>query len=512
MSTQNSTEAEKTSLNSASSNNLEIKSQDLSHIDLTLSYDEKNAKVEEIAIKYGVNHKKLMWKIDICVVPPFCLLYFLAFLDRVNMSNAKVYGMEKALGLEGNQFATALTVFFIPYIIFEVLSNHMLKFVKPHTWLSILILLFGVVTICVAYSKNFAGLVVCRLFLGIFEAGSFPAIFYILANFYSAGESLKRFSFFFNCTCLAGGCAGALAFRIHDLDGVHGLESWQWIFIIEGAMTAGLSIPLYFSIADFPEEARFLKQNERDFLKKKLEVYAGNSGFEIKQTWSDIGKVFKEPMMYICAVAYFCLVVPSYSYAFFAPTIIKELGYTAMNAQSHSIYPWLATMGFSGLLAVFSDYFKHRTIFALFASATSIAGLSIVFAATNSNARYAGCFLANMGLYSCMPILICWMSLNFSGHTRKSVGTAFVVGFGNIGGIVASYIFPNSDAPRYRHGISICIGLSSAAFVVILSYTCYLMWFSKKKSTDTYKAKWNALDERDQIMSGDLNPDSKYFY
>lgn len=479
-------------------------------IDLKLPDSEKKAIVDSLAEKMGINQSKLMRKIDLWVVPPFALLYFLAFLDRVNISNAKVYGMEAALNLHGNQFATALTVFFAPYIVFEVVSNYMLKIVKPHQWLSCLILLFGVVTICMAYAKDFGGLVTCRVFLGIFEAGTFPAIFYILANFYTAGESLRRFAFFFNCTCLAGGCAGALAFRINDLDGVHGLEAWQWIYIIEGAFTAGLAFFLYFLITDFPEEARFLDDNERNFLKKKLEVYAGNSGFDIKQTWGDIAKVFKEPALYICACTYFCLVVPAYSYAYFAPTIINQMGYTAMEAQRHSIYPWLATMGFSMMLAFSSDFVKHRVSFAVFAGIVTIAGLIMILASESANVRYAGCFLTAMGCYSCMPILICWMSLNFAGHTRKSVATAFVVGFGNIGGIVASFIYPNQDGPKYVKGLSIGIALTAVAVCLLCVYAAYLTFINKKKQSTDYLQKWEQNDEREKIMKGDLNPDFKY--
>lgn len=481
--------------------------------DLKLTIEEKKAKIDRLAEEHGINQKKLMWKIDVCVIPPFCLLYFLAFLDRVNISNAKVYGIEKSLHLEGNQFATALTVFFVFYIVFEVLSNYLIKIIKPHTWLSCMIFLFGLVTLLVAYSRNFGGLVVCRLFLGIFEAGSFPAIFYIIANFYTPGESLRRFSFFFNCTCLAGGCAGALAYRIHDLNGKHGLASWQWIYIIEGAFTMGLAIPLFFAVSDFPEEARFLNDNERSFLKKKLEYYQGNSGFEVKQTWSDIGTVFKEPMLYICALCYFALVVPSYSYAFFAPTVISELGYTAMEAQRHSIYPWLATMGYSFALAISSDYTRIRLPYAAIACATAIAGLAMVFGCVDSpNARYAGCFLTAMGLYSCMPILICWMSLNFSSHSRKSVGTAFVIGFGNLGGIIASFIFPNNEAPQYKKGFGICIAFACLAMFTLLLYFSYLMTRNHQKETDSYKQKWDALDERTKIVKGDVNPDFHYWY
>ncbi|TID13527.1 hypothetical protein CANINC_004885 [Pichia inconspicua] len=478
-----------------------------------LTEEEKSALVEQLATEYGVNQKKLMWKVDLNVVPPFCLLYFLAFLDRVNISNAKIYGMEEDLHLTSNQFSAALTVFFVPYILFEVLSNYTLKIVKPHIWLATLILLFGVVTICMAYSRNYGGLIVCRLFLGIFEAGTFPSIFYIMANYYCQRESQRRFSFFFSCTCLAGGCAGALAYRINDLNGKHGLASWQWIYIIEGSFTAGLAGFLYFFIPDFPEESRFLKQNERDFLKKKLEIYSGNSGFEIKQTWSDVLEVMKEPAIYICALTYFAFIIPAYSYAFFAPSIIKQLGYTAMSAQSHSIYPWLASMGFSILTAFVSDHFYIRVPFAVASGIISIVGFAVVIGIPhNANAKYGGLFLLASGLYTAMPILICWVSLNFSGHTRKSVGTAFVIGVGNTGGIVASFLFPNNDAPKYTMGLSVGLAFTAFAIVLLLVYCGYLMYMNKKKQSEAYKIAWDQNSEREKIMKGDLNPDFRYLY
>lgn len=481
-----------------------------SHV-LALPDDIKDEKVDQLSKEMGINHKKLMWKIDLCVVPPFCLLYFLAFLDRVNISNAKVYGIEQSLGLHGQQFNTALTVFFVPYVIFEIASNYLLKIIKPHTWLACMIFLFGIVTICLAYSHSFGGLVVCRFLLGVFEAGSFPSIFYIMGNFYTTNESQRRFSVFFSCTCLAGGCAGAIAYRLNDLNGVHGLLSWQWIYIVEGAITAGLSVLLFFIVPDFPEEARFLNANERIFLKRKLEVYTGNSGFEVKQTWKDVGKVMKEPLIYIAAIAYFSLIVPAYSYAYFAPSIIKEMGYTAMAAQAHSIYPWLASLGFSIMLAFVADRTKLRCPYTIFCSAVAIAGLAMVMCGKdNTNLKYGGCFLVALGLYSSMPVLICWMTLNFAGHIRKSVGTGFVIGFGNIGGIVSSFIFPNSEAPRYRKGLGICLGFSALAIVFTLLYAFVLIIYSKQKRSNSYKEKWDSLTEREKIMRGDLNPEFRY--
>lgn len=480
---------------------------------LALSTEEKKAKVAELAAEMGINHTKLMWKLDIGVVIPFMIFYFLCFIDRVNISNAKVYGMTTDLGLTSNQFSAALTVFFVPYIFFEVLSNYILKFVKPHLWLSSMIFLFGIVTIAMAFSRNYGGLITCRLFLGIFEAGSFPSIFYIMSNFYSSHESQKRFSFFFGATCLAGGCAGALAYRIHDLDGVHGLSSWQWIFVIEGAFTAGLAFILYFLIPDFPEEARFLNANERAFLKKKLAIFAGESGFEIKQTWSDVLQVFKEPAIYICAVCYFSFIIPAYSYAFFAPTIIKDLGYVSWEAQRHSIYPWLASMGFSILVACFSDYFVHRLAFGVFACLVAAAGyIMVIVDSASTQVKYGGLFLIACGTYTAMPVLICWFALNFNGHIRKSVGTAFIIGFGNIGGIVSSFLFPTKDSPKFTMGLGVGLAFSFFGMILMVVYFFYLQYMNKQKTKLSYVQKWETLDDRAKLMAGDLNPDFKYLY
>ena len=479
---------------------------------LALSDDEKDKEIEKMATEMGINHKKLMMKIDFFVVPPFILLYFLAFLDRVNISNAKVYGMEDELGLHGNQFNTALTIFFVPYVFFEVLSNYLMKIVSPHLWLGTMIFLFGIAGMCQAFIKNYSGLIACRFFLGVFESGSFPALFYLLSSYYCKRESQRRFSFFFSCTCLAGGCAGAIAFRIHDLDGVRGYSSWQWIFLIEGAITAFLAIFLYFAIADFPEQARFLNDNERKFLKRKLEYDAGKSAFEVNMNWRDILGFYKLPQAYLTALCYFALVIPSYGYAYFAPTIIKYLGYTSWSANEHSIYPWILAWGFTCILSIASDKARLRLPFALFSCIIAIVGFAMVMASEDYKVKYAGCFLAVTGLYSAMPAVVCLFSLNFAGHRNKSVGTSTIVGFGNIGGIISPWLFPNTDAPNYHTGMVVSIFFVALSFVVTCLYTLYTVRMNKLKQTPDYREKWALKDERTKLIDGDLNPDFKYMY
>lgn len=162
-----------------------------------LSIKEQYERIEILAQKYNINHKKLMWKCDLRIVPAICILYLLAFLDRVNISNANVYGMSEDLNLVGHQYNTALTIFFVPYILCEVPSNYLLKRFKPHLWLSLCMVLFGAVTIAQGFVQNFGGLVTTRWFLGMCEAGMFPGCFYLLSMWYRRDEAQKRYSFFF---------------------------------------------------------------------------------------------------------------------------------------------------------------------------------------------------------------------------------------------------------------------------------------------------------------------------
>ncbi|KAG7661932.1 uncharacterized protein J8A68_004535 [[Candida] subhashii] len=471
-------------------------------------------RVDALAKEYGINQKKLMWKIDFWVVPPFCLLYFLSFLDRVNIGNANLYGLSNDLNLVGDQYNIALLVFFVPYIFFEVIANYLMKIITPHILLSGVVLAFGAISIGIGFVKNFGGLIACRFFIGVTEAATFPSIFYLLSTYYSKSEAQRRFSAFFSCTVLAGAASGAIAYRIDDLDGVHGIESWRWIFIIEGAITCGCAVILFFSIADFPEQARFLNENERIFIKTKLEILSGSaSAFEIKNRVSDVVTCFKDLLIWLPALSYFGLIIPSYGYAYFSPAIIRELGYTAVSAQQHTVYPYLCAFGLMNGSAYLSDRMGKRLPYAIFCSIVAIAGLSMVLAATdNPSVRYTGCFFACSGLFSAMPLVVCWAAINFGSHIRKSVGTAWQIGFGNIGGIIATYIYLGTDAPYYKKGLGVSLGgvVFSIICTNIYFFFCYRM--NKIKKTETYQQEFAALSERDQIMAGDRNPKFTYLY
>lgn len=174
---------------------------------------------------------RLLAKIDFRIIPALCVLYLLAFLDRVNIANARLFNLEEDLGMNPDslQYSTAVVIFFVPYVLFEIPSNVLLKRFKPSVWLSGCMFMFGLMLVVQGLVQNYAGLLTVRFFLGLFETGMFPGCFYLIGMWYRRSEAQKRYSFFFSSTTLAGAFGGLLAAAIGKMQGIRGYSGWRWV-------------------------------------------------------------------------------------------------------------------------------------------------------------------------------------------------------------------------------------------------------------------------------------------
>ncbi|KAF2184415.1 MFS general substrate transporter [Zopfia rhizophila CBS 207.26] len=453
--------------------------------------------------------KRLVYRIDLHVIPWLCIMYLLAFLDRVNIANANVFGLSEELHINtGNKYNTALVIFFVPYVLFEIPSNVLLKKFKPRVWLSICMFGFGFVTVCQGLAQNYSGILATRFFLGLFETGMFPGAFYLIGMWYRRHEAQRRYTFFFSSTTLAGAFGGLLASAIGKMDGMRGYRGWRWIFILEGVLTCVVSFFFYFLLPNFPEEAKWLSEDERAYIKARLQQDQGKSAAERAITVRDVGQVFKDPKVIVGGFMYFGLIVPAYGYAYFSPSIIRSYGYSPIQTQLHSVPPWAAAFGFAMTVAYFSDRFRHRFLFAILPICVCIAGFGILIAVHNHReVQYAALFLVAMGAYTAMPVIVCWFNMNLGGHHRRAVGTAWQVGFGNIGGIIAVYAFLAKDAPKYITGYSICIAFVSLSALSCLMYFIMCRWQNNNRGKSVRDV---GLTEYEKTELGDMNPDYRY--
>ncbi|KAH8162348.1 hypothetical protein CIB48_g5896 [Xylaria polymorpha] len=250
----------------------------------------------------GVEEQKLVRKLDLHLIPLVMLLYTFSFLDRVNIGNARLYGLEKDLGLMGNQFQIAVSILFVTYIIFEVPSNLVLKPIGPRRWLAFIVLVWGVIALATGFVHNFGSLLALRVLLGAFEAGLFPGLNVYLTFFYTKRELALRVGYLFVSAAIAGALGGLLAYGIGHLDGVRGMSGWRWIMIIEGIPTIILGFLVLLFLPDDPEHAQFLTPEEKKLVAARHQRQYGYTKSAQQFDKKDMMKAFKDWKVWVFCV------------------------------------------------------------------------------------------------------------------------------------------------------------------------------------------------------------------
>ncbi|KAF2127679.1 high-affinity nicotinic acid transporter [Dothidotthia symphoricarpi CBS 119687] len=406
--------------------------------------------------------KRLLRRLDWHIIPFMSLIYLLCFLDRTNIGNARLDHLEQDLKLHGIQYNNCLAILFPFYIAAEIPSNIMMKRTRPSVWLTFIMFFWSLAMICQGFVSNYSGLMATRVFLGVFEGGLFPGVNYYITQWYVRNECGFRMAMFFSAATLAGAFGGILARGIAEMSGVGGRAAWAWIFILEGILSILVSMSAYWYIHDYPATARFLTDKERNEVQRRLQADQGHlsNEFNMKYVWQAI-KDWKIYIHMLICMAGFC---PIYSFALFLPTIIKNMGYTANEAQLMSVPPYVCACFFTIAASWYADRVGKRGIFLMTFQLIAIAGFSMLAATAKPSVQYAGTVLAAIGIYPQIPLGMAWNSSNIGGSLKRGTGIAMQVMGGNCGGIIASYVYLSRDGPRFITGHSILIGFISMAF------------------------------------------------
>ncbi|KAJ7583023.1 MFS general substrate transporter [Mycena floridula] len=417
-----------------------------------------------------VDEKRLLRKLDLRILPIITLLYLLSFLDRTNIGNAKLAGLTADLHLIGLQYNACAAIFFIPYCFFEVPSNLVLKLFKPARWLAFIMTTWGIIMICMAFVKKYDDLLAARFFLGMSEAGLLPGATFYLSQWYPRRALGQRLALFISASTASGAFGGVLAFGIQHMEGIRGLGGWSWIFLLEGILTVICAVLGLFFLPDYPECTTFLNNDERDWLVSRLkEDAAGLSNkFELSLLWKALG----DYKSYLLALNFLFIVIPTYCFALFLPSIINGLGFTAAKAQAMSSPPYILSCIVTMLVGKYSDKTGLRGPFILGINVLGIIGYSVLYATKTPVAGYVASFIACSGLFANIASIISWAASNTGGDVKRSVVLAMVIGLGNLGGIASSFVFRPQDAPRYHLGHATCIGCLCASFVL----TAFMSW------------------------------------
>lgn len=270
---------------------------------------------------------KLYRKVDYRIMPILSLLYLLSFMDRGNIGNARIEGLEAELNMNSQQFNTTLSCFFITYCLCEVPANLIMKkFRRPSHWLGLVTTTWAIVMTLMGVVQSYGGLLAARLALGVAEAGLFPGVILYLSIWYPRHRSQSRVAFFFGAATLAGAFSGLLAYGIGFMSGVGGYAGWRWIFILEGLATFVAGIASFWAISDYPQDCKWLTKEEADWLIYKKAIDSGVHGETEEVSWTYVRQALTSWQTYLAVLYYFGVVVPLYAISLISPTLITAFG------------------------------------------------------------------------------------------------------------------------------------------------------------------------------------------
>ncbi|SPO04341.1 related to putative tartrate transporter [Cephalotrichum gorgonifer] len=419
-------------------------------------------------------HRRISRKADMRLLPLVVLLYALSLIDRTNLAGARISGIDAALGLNlGNRYSVVLSIFYIGYVLFELPSNIVLKKAGAPLWLSILALLFGVITLGIGFAKNYATLVALRILLGTLEAGLFPGCLYLMAAWYPRYELQKRVAIFFTGATLLSSFANILSYGLTQIADEPEINGWEYIFIVQGAITIGIAIINFIFLPEFPESKRgnkFLSADEKEALVSRLISERGDAESG-KVTWKVVKDVCLAWHTWTVGFVYIGGSCSLYSFLFFLPVILRNsFGFTTVMAFCLSAPPAAFSVFYSLAMSWFADRVHQRGVFVISNSVVAVAGLALTGFLNPPAGRYVGTFLGMGGSTALVSSALAWGQNNVRLDSRRSVLTVTQAVFAAIGGIYSAQVFRQQDAPDYTPGI-IATGalLLFNAFLSILS-------------------------------------------
>ncbi|KAL4962495.1 allantoate permease family MFS transporter [Aspergillus stella-maris] len=451
--------------------------------------------------------KKLIRKMDYYILPFVVLLYLFSFLDRVNIGNARLYGLEEDLGLVGDQYQVAVSILFVTYCLFEVPSNLVIKKLTPSRYIAAISVIWGIIATLTGIVQDYGGLIACRVLLGVVEAGLFPGLMTYLTMFYSKRELALRTGYLFSSAALAGACGGLLAYGIGFMDGVAGLKGWRWIMIIEGMPTVLIGVATWFLLADDPETAYYLNSEERALVVKCRSRHFGSTASAQKFHWADVKEGAMDWRIYAFCIAQFGVDTMLYGYSTFLPTIINGLGnWSTPEVQALTI-PCYALGAIAYLIVAWlSDRTQRRAIFTCIFAAISVVGYGVLISDSGSGVHYFGALLVALGLYVAVGLPLAWLPTTLPRYGKRTFATGLQLTFGNVSGVMSPFLYKTTEGPRYVRGNAVTLGLVGFAGIVYGLMWVYYEWKNKQRDRGLEDAKIEGMSDEQIEEMGDMSP------
>lgn len=409
-------------------------------------------------------------KLRTTILPVVFLLFFVAYLDRINIGFAALT-MNKELGISRQQFGLLAGIFFLGYFFFEIPSNLLLHRIGARVWIARILVSWGMVAALTGLAQTVSQIYILRLLLGAAEAGFFPGIILYFTYWFPQREQARAVALFMAAIPLGNIVGAPISGLI--LDHVHWLHmsGWRWLLILQGLPAILGGVLTYLFLLNGPAEAKFLTPDEKGWLSAELaREREQHSGEEMTAT-----QALRHGRVWHLAAIYFTMVVASYAMTFWMPQAIQELAQGRLNTSIGILVmiPHLVGLMAMVLVSRNSDRTRERRYHAAIPQIIgALALLVMAGAATGSLAAAVALWaLLAAGIYSAYGPFWSFPGQFLSGVSAASA-IALINSVGNLGGFVGPYtIGAISRRTGSLNGGLACAGISlllSAGFVLLL--------------------------------------------
>jgi sugar phosphate permease len=446
----------------------------------TFVADERDVLEEEWA-------RSIRLKVDLRLCSIAGILCSLNLLDSGVISSASVTSMLSDLELDvGNRYSVSIFIFTIASIAFQLPSTIAVRTFGPRIWFAFITFCFGIITLCTAFVQTWRQMIALRILLGIAMSGVYPGLTVLISAWYTRKEQQLRFAFMQSgeVTVLASG--GIVNFGLNQLNGKGGIKGWQYMFIVQGSITAFIGIITYWWMVDFPENSHrsfhFLSKSESEVASLRIQNDRGDVEPD-PFAWNKVLVHAKDLKVYGFCVLYFLQNVVSTSLSYFLPIILQGgMGFSTNKSILLSAPPYYYAVIPAILSSLVGDKFQLRGPIIIFNCITLIVGFCMLGFTDQVTVRYIGTYLATGAYVANWAAMATYQANNIVGQWKRVFTAAAVTALNGAGGIAGSFIVRQQESPRYMTAIWISIGSHIMIIGVVGLFTVYFYTANKRQS------------------------------
>ncbi len=413
-----------------------------------------------------------MRRVALRVVPFLCLLYTIAFIDRINVGFAAL-SMSADLGLSPTAFGFGAGLFFIGYFLFEVPSNLILERVGARRWIARVMITWGIVSTCFAFVTGPNSFYALRFLLGIAEAGFFPGVILYLTYWFPKRYRGRVTAGFMVAIPIASFIAAPLSGVLLQLNGL-GLKSWQWMFILEGIPSVLLGFVVLRFLTDRPSQAGWLTAEQRAWLTNEMDAEHAEAAQAAGGHDHGLGEVLRSLLSWNVlrlALIYFGLTTGLYGIELWLPQIVKSFGLSNIEVGLVASIPYAAAIATMFLWAGYSDRSGDRLAHVALACGIGCIGMGVAAAVTGHPVGTMVCLsVAIAGVMAARPPF--WtLPTGFLSGRKAAAGIAAINSIGNLGGFFGPTLigYAREATGSFTLGLMVSAGTLLASTLFTLS-------------------------------------------